>query len=638
MNDLLRKKTVVWPAFGIFVLICAYTILITYGSIKSDFFDGYFANGSFQVFDPLRRIAAGQIPGRDFMIFHGIGTTLVHYPIFAAFGENLYASEISRMANSPFFYILSPFIVAFLASRSLAFAFSATIVMLLIGPLIFLQLYDPANSMLGVRSGFAVFACSAFLIASPRRRMIGATLLIALAIIGSTEQGVAIVVGTSLVGILTFAARRSVVVIGSAIAGMLLALVIFALFARDRLFEFLRFYYTDIPGDQPWYFGADPNPFGVNGFIHMFGEPKFKVLALISLTCLVLVAAKLLKESLTDRVIASLVFVAYGAVTLGTMNGYVFYGNMEPFARACIFAALVAWTPRIETSRRLDVTVSAAFLASVLFLFAPNHHRIFNNMPVLGVHLAKRWETHLTEINARVPAKETLWSDYAGLIEATHAGFQPASDYIIHALGPRRREEYAALFKATQPDWVRLNNVCSWSYGIWLQNENWPFYKQVISEYDPVYSDTLGVLFHKTKPVDMSTPSELTLDQDGCVTQAANQDGLWEISIDYALQPPSKIGIINSIPRYLVEQTYVTGAPVTATTSVSLPLKNYGRHWSFPLRLQAGARVKLCPVVRSNFGTASFSFMKVESREMYVSKAMLDYMNCTGKEFAYIAH
>src|SRR5437868_1717422 len=83
MDYMLHKKVLAWPVLGILVMLLAYALLIASASITAHFFDGYFANGSFQLFDPLRRIAAGQVPGRDFMVFHGIGALLVHYPLFA---------------------------------------------------------------------------------------------------------------------------------------------------------------------------------------------------------------------------------------------------------------------------------------------------------------------------------------------------------------------------------------------------------------------------------------------------------------------------------------------------------------------------------------------------------------------------
>jgi hypothetical protein len=50
----------------------------------------------FQVFNPLRRIAAGQTAGLDFPFYHGIGVPFLHYPIFAIFGKTISASELSR--------------------------------------------------------------------------------------------------------------------------------------------------------------------------------------------------------------------------------------------------------------------------------------------------------------------------------------------------------------------------------------------------------------------------------------------------------------------------------------------------------------------------------------------------------------
>ena len=53
-------------------------------------------NGAFQLYNPLHRLAAGGLLGRDFDFFHGPGTLLLHYPVFALAGGDLLASELSR--------------------------------------------------------------------------------------------------------------------------------------------------------------------------------------------------------------------------------------------------------------------------------------------------------------------------------------------------------------------------------------------------------------------------------------------------------------------------------------------------------------------------------------------------------------
>jgi hypothetical protein len=71
-------------------------------------FNGAPADGPFEVYNPLRRIEAGQTPGRDFIQYHGIGVPYLHYPLFALFGgKTLTASELSRQFTSILLFILS---------------------------------------------------------------------------------------------------------------------------------------------------------------------------------------------------------------------------------------------------------------------------------------------------------------------------------------------------------------------------------------------------------------------------------------------------------------------------------------------------------------------------------------------------
>ena len=48
-------------------------------------------------------------------------------------------------------------------------------------------------------------------------------------------------------------------------------------------------------------------------------------------------------------------------------------------------------------------------------------------------------------------APPTLWSTYAGWIEARNGIFNPSFDYIIHALGPDNRRRYVDTFRSTAP-------------------------------------------------------------------------------------------------------------------------------------------------------------------------------------------
>jgi len=80
-----------WHFLALFVLLTVAThIWVSWRWLSP--FNGHYADGPFQLFNALRRIDAGQLPGRDFPAFHGLGLPLVHYPFYRALGGDLLAS------------------------------------------------------------------------------------------------------------------------------------------------------------------------------------------------------------------------------------------------------------------------------------------------------------------------------------------------------------------------------------------------------------------------------------------------------------------------------------------------------------------------------------------------------------------
>ena len=60
-------------------------------------FDGSAIDGPFQLYNGLRRIAAGFTPGVDFQYFHGLGIPYLHYWIFPrSSGLGCAASQLAR--------------------------------------------------------------------------------------------------------------------------------------------------------------------------------------------------------------------------------------------------------------------------------------------------------------------------------------------------------------------------------------------------------------------------------------------------------------------------------------------------------------------------------------------------------------
>ena len=178
--------------FSYSMIYCCYSLhCVTY-------FHEYLADGAFQLFNPLRRIAAGQQGGVDFQFFHGLGIPYLHYPFFRLFGGGLNGSEGARHLVSFLAYMASYTVVFYAATRRIR---STLILLALAMPvseyLGFFSLITPGNSLIGVRSTMPVFLLAILLARLYRTREsllfgigLGATFLL------GTEQGLACIVAT----------------------------------------------------------------------------------------------------------------------------------------------------------------------------------------------------------------------------------------------------------------------------------------------------------------------------------------------------------------------------------------------------------------------------------------------------------
>src|SRR3954469_21170580 len=90
-----------WHIIGWGIALFLLVAIRTTGGIESAMhFDGPPVDGPFQLFNALRRIAAGQRGGADFQFFHGMGVPYLHYLPFRLFGGGFLASEITRQLIS----------------------------------------------------------------------------------------------------------------------------------------------------------------------------------------------------------------------------------------------------------------------------------------------------------------------------------------------------------------------------------------------------------------------------------------------------------------------------------------------------------------------------------------------------------
>lgn len=245
-------------------------------------FDGYAANGAFQLMNPLRRLAAGEVIGRDFNFFHGVGVPLVHLPFYYLFGQGLFGSEVARWLVSPGIFMLTTFIFFYVLRRGWRFALVATVLVVGVAMVIMPFLVLPLTSLLGVRSAVPVLLLALMLCQTRLRRPLTtrlkyltlwtwyevlAGLLLALSVICGTEFGLAAVIAFFIAHIAyQNDVRRQIKTrlasaVRVAVAFIVWLLGVLAVIAHGSPLQSLKFALSEIPADQFWYFGVPPNNF-----------------------------------------------------------------------------------------------------------------------------------------------------------------------------------------------------------------------------------------------------------------------------------------------------------------------------------------------------------------------------------------
>lgn len=263
--------------FGAFLLLHAWLGYVVDAYVHAFNFAGFPTNGAFQLFNPLRRLAAGQTAGVDFQFFHGLGVVLVHYPLFWLFGKDLFASEMARWIMSPSFFIIANLSFLWAVTRKWYIATIGTVLSLWIYFNYYFGLLHPLNSLQGVRASMPVITAALLIWLAqkdfsrfPRLQKwplfeIVAGVMLALTFFMGTEHGLAACLAYGITYLLFYPGKKfSQRLLGGAYtlaAFVLMVGLVYVATSGIHFLEPLKYALIDVPPDQFWYFGAPPNPY-----------------------------------------------------------------------------------------------------------------------------------------------------------------------------------------------------------------------------------------------------------------------------------------------------------------------------------------------------------------------------------------
>ncbi len=649
--------------------LCSYLVS---GLRAAFWFNGYPVNGPFQLYDPLRRLAAGQHAGTDFQFFHGIGIPFLHYPLFWLFGgHSLTAAELSRQFTSLLLFVgsLGAFLWAVyrnspilrLRGRVLRSPFVAAAVLILLLEQVFPRGAEPGHSLVSGRSTMPLLAFA--LLQLRLNRWLKALLtgcVIAGAFTFGTEHGISLTL--ALFGITALstlqalflrkfdAAWENIRFVSLALASALITgCALFVSFCGlDGARRALHFNLVELPADQFWFFGSPPMPYLTSLWQLLFN--RHVVLCFLpSLLLLALLAGIVSSRWRRPLRLASdwgalaALMLTYGVLTAIPLIGILSRHYVFPQARIFLLVSTLALAHGFGAatigriaSRRLAGRWSVAALAGALFVAAAAGTSLlllfrsaqsatqtvqhWRQPASFSRSLDDHWNAFMTGATRvidthRVRPQLTLWSEYAALLDAHYGTFQPAEDYIIHSVGQERWKHYLETFRQTNPEFV-TTMTSQFSFAEWLQDERWEFYEDLVDNYLPLENVEHATIWQR-RPGNWVEAGRnyqaLPLSSGGdSVTipgASAGATGIVVLRIRYQVRNPwKKLPLIGATPRYLAA---VEGTP--RHMPISFP--PYCSSFQFPVKLAGSAPVTI------HFHTESFlpgAQLHVESAEMRV--------------------
>lgn len=579
-------------------------------------FDCQHTNGCFQMYNPLRRLAAGQIPGYDFQFFYGVGTALLHYPLFWLAGSDLLSSEISKIMLSPLLFIAVTVSFSRAVLRSWRRSFFAAAVIGSLSSLLFPAIFFDDHHLFGVRAAVPV-AAGCLLLYLLRRRIVRSWLLSALMAVLSAasffvspDQGVSMIIG-SVIAITVFSGAKlsTVKSLGFFVAVCLLTiLALFGITSGVWLFEPLRYHLFVSRLDHFWLFGAVPG--GFFGSENFFSGRAYIPIS-YGLSVVVLIALVKYKKSIErSALVTASYLLAYGVFSTAAVLGYerVEYFHALYWCMALVALLLLHQLKIVHKKIARHKAFAVAILALLAF-GAMTHRTVIAwselweakgrsvGVQALGVTMSPRWTEHIIAADTMIDegdGRMPIWSTFSGPTEASLDIFNPASDYMFHSQGPEARQRYYSSFSETQPQLVRTTDNEKY-FEYWLSSTYWPFYEMLLDNYSVMFKNYGGALWVRNdrpwrERADDEWEGRLEI-EDNAIILPANKAGaaIMAIRIEYEIRNPWRsFPVIGGLPRY---HLHASAKEYIHPYYYSLP--SYAEQFIFPVYLRENQ-----PVVR----------------------------------------
>lgn len=552
--------------------------------------DFYPIDGTFQNFNPVRRLLSGQVPYRDFQDYLGLGHLYAGAVFTAIFGgsyrESIIAFSFLNFACLALISVLIAYAVLGTARRAAGMT-CCVLLFILVKPLPFVNgiaihsdILSALNSSLdpGISARFvrglilplSMFLLVEWLIRVKSAERLSASQWLMPACAGmvagfcfpwSNDYGISCFVCVFVMifflslfreGRVLFAIKASCIELAASVA----SLFAFAfIFTRGNVQGWFSGTFG-AGGFQSWYYNSGKSFFIFNvdsSFLMLL--QAFAVVAYLHL----LWKEKASRESM----------LRYGIPCYANMvcfcaaNEYklIAGGPLRNVALAVLFFTAfyegIAWICRLlegkwfAMAKRgalliIGIGCSAWIISNAMdeFVFRYASEKDGHTVAAMGGNLTSLYED-VIEASDFLQG-EPFFSTYASAQEVVEGRFQPSgTDYIIHVLGDAQREKYLSAFREGNFRYAATiqKSYTAWEY--WVERANWFFYRELYRDYHPVFANTYELYWERngedgeytvTDPIEVTVHRENDATVRISVKTGDEVNGFADVFLDYEIE------------------------------------------------------------------------------------------------------
>jgi len=500
-------------------------------------------NGTFQNFNPVRRLLSGQVPCRDFFDYLGLGHLFSGSFVTKLFGGDFQASLVAFT----FLTILSFALLSVALAKSITNSFAislgftnALLISMLVAPDVYtlalssvpdmshslLYPLSTGNSARFVRGMVLPLLCLVFILifavvpkitdrfsaAEKYREMIYlicASFAAGVAFIWSNDYGISCWVCTMvMVVVVAFSRKRNIKTpfIWFALYTVFSVLTVFITISLITKGHFSDWFSQTFGngGYQAWYYNSNKS--------YYLWDVDFAPVMLVQAFVVLVYLWKIFAARGSADALKRFAVPAFANMTgFCAANEYKLMsgGNLRHIALCVLFLTVVYEIASFIISRpKLKFIGYAAVACSVLLSSAWLY---INTGDVLAVHNQPKKGIYFEELGGNLeylaPALisgeefldgEKFFSTYASGQETVCGFFHPSgTDYIIHVLGDEQREKYLDSFQNGDFRYAVTLYGKNYKWEHWSQRSNWYLYRPLFADWHPVFSNTYNIYWER---------------------------------------------------------------------------------------------------------------------------------------------